>query len=657
MAEPRPRLMLGFALTVSLLGLVSLRQLRPTGILETFGLAALAHLACIFTAWLLAVLGWGRSLMRIVLGDEGAAFGRAAWITVAAALGSLFAAQWHLAVVSLPSSARYVFGSFFIVVGGALNVITRAKPRVRPRLSRAEWLLGAFLALYVSVRFVQVTRLARHGDPLYYHLVAPVLWCRQHGLQFDNARPLDYVASLWEGLYVFPAQWFLRSGDVGLPQVQIFAQWIHLTLGWALCGALSYALLRSLRLPRVPAMLGSFAALTTRSLWWTGGLAKNDCGAASWALAGLLVLFAAPRPTARRYFAAAILLGAAFMAKYTAAFAIVPLLLLFLFRAGPRRLGLLLPLGTALVLGGVLGGIPIIIRNTANVGMPLFPFGARATKSQLLSETTLDYIGGLSPSGIAPGWKWRLQRLGELSQEGTLAPACALAPVLIWFVASRRWKRVRLDGRWSTFAMGAIASLALFLLIARAGTDFRLLGPGLLLLSVVGTITTFLLLRLLRRSRSFSPLPAAFFTFAALAATSRFAPEAILDRIHDLPLQRGLAAHTAGDAKMWAATLPRSRIITTGDNEIYYLLEHDVLVATDDPAEDRRWRQAMLAHLPPEVLLHEWHRLGFVYLLDTAFPGEPAPLREYLWPAIERHPEWIAFRGREAVVLSLQGAE
>ncbi len=143
--------------------------------------------------------------------------------------------------------------------------------------------------------------------------------------------------------------------------------------------------------------------------------------------------------------------------------------------------------------------------------------------------------------------------------------------------------------------------------------------------------------------------------FTAKAALER--AEAILDRIHDLPLQRGLAAHTAGDAKMWAATLPRSRIITTGDNEIYYLLEHDVLVATDDPAEDRRWRQAMLAHLPPEVLLHEWHRLGFVYLLDTAFPGEPAPLREYLWPAIERHPEWIAFRGREAVVLSLQGAE
>lgn len=512
------------------------------------------------------------------------------------------------------------------------------------------------MSAYVAVRFVQSTRLARHGDPLYYHLVAPVIWVRGGGIGFDAAHPLNFNASLWEYLYLWPAQWFLGKDDIGLPAIQVFAQWTHLSVGWLGMGLAVVALLRRLRFPATPALLGGFAALATRTPWWTGALAKNDCGAALWLLSGVLLLWGDTRNTTRRNIAAGILIGAAFVVKYTVALVILPVLAgwsFLLLRRNPRKAPQAL---AAVLLGGLLCAAPNLWRNYAGSGLAFFPVSFGNPNVPSLSQTYREYIDDLSPVRTDTGVSWRLDRLKDLAGEGPLALVALCIPVLPILRMGRRRRSVLTADAPLALSCAVFASFLSFLIVARPGTDLRLLGPGIVLLNGLGTVMTLIALRGLARSRPLLRwIPAGLLTFGAVASTCRFAPESLVDRFRGLPLQQEITRHTGGDTKVWVATHVgrEERIVTTGDNEIYYLLGHDVRVATDDPTLDRLWRQLISNGASAEEILLSFRARGFRYLLDTRFAGEPSALSVRLRPTTESHPEWTAFRGRDANLIDL----
>lgn len=645
------------AAALSVIGLVVQRNYTPTGITEAFGLRSVAGLFVIFLLWLVAVVGWGRAATGFLGASDGPdRRGVESW-SLALGLGSLFAAAW--AGFATPFGSRGVtVGSAVFLLGGAVAFAAAERTPAGPsRRDLRRTLLGALVAAYVVVRFVQATRLARHGDPLYYHLVAPVMWARSGFIGFDPSHPLNFVASLWEYLYLWPAQWFSGPSGVGLPAIQIFGQWIHLSVGWMGMGLAVISLLRRLRFPPLPALIGGFAALSTRSLWWAGALAKNDCGAALWLLSGVLLLWGNRRDSIRRYLAAGMLIGAAFVAKYTVAFLVLPLMVGWTIRL-LRRASRAFPVALAsLLLGASLSAGPILARNYLGTGLPLFPVSMGTGNSDSLSESSRAYIEGISPGNVDTRVSWRLERLAELSVEGPLAVMALLIPVLLLGRLRGRTKGLaHKDGPLTLFLV-SFGSLLCFLAIGRPGTDFRLLGPGIVLLNASGTLITLIGLRgLARRTSRLRWIPAGFLTFAAMASTCRFAPEAILDRFRDLPLQRELLRHTGGDAKVWAASHvePTERIVTTGDDEIYYLLGHEVHVATDDIALDRLWREEISKGASVEEILVSFRDRGFRYLLDTSIPGEVSELSSRVRPSLESHPEWTVFQGRDARFIDLR---
>lgn len=651
----------GFAaVALSLIGLVVQRCYAPTGITEAFGLRSVAGLFVIFLFWLVAVIGWGRAATWLVgRSDEPDLRGVEEW-SLALSLGSLFAAAWACLATTLGSRGVTVGSSVFLL-GGTFAFAAAGRATAVPS-RRDPWrtLLLALVSAYVVVRFVQATRLARHGDPLYYHLVAPVSWVKSGFIGFDASHPLNFLASLWEYLYLWPAQWFLGHDGVGLPAIQIFAQWIHLSVGWMGMGLVVISLLRRLRFPPVPALLGGFAALATRSLWWAGALAKNDCGAALWLLSGVLLLWGNKRNSTRRYLAAGILIGAAFVAKYTVAFLILPLMVgwsILLLRRAAREFPVAL---AALLLGALIAAGPTLVRNDLGTGLPLFPVSFGRVNAASLSESSREYIKWISPGGVDTTVSWRLERLAELSAEGPLTIVGLFIPVLFFPRLCGRTKGVaQKDGPLTLFLV-SFASLLCFLAIGSPGTDVRLLGPGIVLLNVSGTLIALIGLRSLsRRAPQVRWIPAGFLTFAAIASTCRFAPEAVLDRFRDLPLQREVLNHTGGDAKVWAATHvePSDRIVTTGDNEIYYLLGHEVHVATDDMVLDRLWREKISKGASAEEILVSFRDRGFRYLLDTRFPGEISALSSRLRPSLDSHPEWTVFQGKDARLIDLRRVE
>ncbi len=610
----------------------------------------------LFVFWLSGVVGWGWVAQRAVTGSSTLGSRE---LATALSLGSLLAAFAGYAF-SVCGRRAFFVGSLAYCSSG-LVAFVGAWPR-RARMSgRVPRLLVGWLTLYALVRFVQVTRLSRHGDPFYYHLAAPVMWLRHASLAFDAAHPLNFQASLWEGLYLWPAQWFLGPDTVGLPAIQIFAQWTHVTLGWMGLGVTAIALLRSVRYPLVPSLIGGFAALASYSLWWTGGLAKNDCGAALWSLGAALLLLEGQAGQVkrrtdgqRRWLAAGLLLGAAFVAKYTVAFVLVPLVIAWLVVI-VRPLGLretLLAIAPVAV-GVCLAASPFLLRNAVGTGAPLFPIGANP-RDGTLSESVREYIGDLSPSGIDGGLRWRAERLAELLNEGTLVAAWVLAPLAL---VSVRGRRTEVGRRRQVLVATGLLSVCAFLLVARPGTDLRLLGPGIVLVTAGGALLGLLLLRALaRRWFRRPPVPVGALVFLAVAATCRFAPEAIVDRYRGIPLQRAIAEHTGGDVKIFAAThIERgARIVTTGDNEIFYLLGHDVSVATEDVGLDRGWREWIQRNDTAVHVLAAFRARGFSYLLDTRFPGEAPPLAALLRPSLDAHPEWTVYDGREARLIDLR---
>jgi hypothetical protein len=644
------------ALVFSAAGFAAVRTYIPTSTTEDFGLGSVLGLLLIFLFWLAAVVGWGRAASQLIGASPRDAFrGAEAW-ALALGLGGVFAACW--AYLTVIAGFHGPISSNVFLLGGVLVFAIIPSPPPVPR-ARRHAVLTALLASYCVLRFVQSTHLARHGDPLYYHLVAPVLWLRSGTIAFDPQHPLNFQASLWEYLYLWPAHLFLGKGEVGLPAIQIFAQWTHLTLGWVGMGLAVIALLQRLRFPPVVALIAGFAGLATSSLWRNGVLAKNDCGAAAWLLCGAVLLSGGGRSTTRNV-AAGVFIGAAFVAKYTVAFTALPLLLGWLVYQSidaPKRL----PSAVASVLlGGLLSATPLLARNLRGTGSAIYPLSFGTTTLSTLSESQRAIIYGMAPSVPDNHVSWRVERLGELAGEGTLAIVALAIPLFLARGLLAPARSFAFRRRCLLLFFAALGSLLCFLVVARPGTQFRLLGPGIVLLNVSGTLISILMIRFLsRRVRAFRLLPSGLLVLGAVVATSRLAPEAVLDRIRDLPLQRSLLEHSAGDAKLWIATnVPRlARIVTTGDNEIYYLLGHDVSAATDDLSLDRLWRQEVSAGASGELILRAFRARGFDYLLDTRFPWELSALSSRLGPVLDRHREWIAFQGKDSRLIDLSRVE
>ncbi len=477
-----------------------------------------------------------------------------------------------------------------------------------------EWILVSSLVVLVLMRIIQAGFPIRHGDPLYYHLLAPRLWAQSGGDYFNFNLPIAYLASLWEYNYLYAMSFWFGENGKGLIEGQIHSQYLHLL--WGVGGSLLVAgtIVKHLTNSRIIVLLAVVAVATTKSLQWSVPLAKNDWGIVFWTLsAAYLLLFLPSKHRKASAICGGLLAGAACMAKLTSAMTILPIFILggvLRFRAYGLSAFKDLSIGVVIAL---LAMLPITLRNYLATSNPFFPLMNDFFPSVLATQSYLDFIMPHHSNTASLGGSYWLGRISELLKESPLIFILLLSP-LLFFARDLIKDRIRFFG--TIFI--AVLSFILLATFLGSGLELRLLGPGLVMFVIFAVTVVWVFLKKLPEKIG---LALAFLAVVGVLAGSRI-PFHALTKLPKRPSgDQAILEHTGGVAKQWLRknVKPGEHVVMMAENEAYYLSHLKLTVITERPDLDPIFRESeSLIELVARVKNIE----GMRYLLCSTHSGK-----------------------------------
>jgi hypothetical protein len=336
-----------------------------------------------------------------------------------------------------------------------------------------DWYWVAWPALYYLARAFTCGLPQQHSDPLYYHLAAPKLWATLAQIRLVPEHPSFAQAALWEPVFGLPQIWLGAKGLANHVTTQIYGQWMHMLwgqIGTTLAGAaLLKIVVRGLK-PGI-ALFAAWLATTLPAFEWTGCLAKNDY---------IIVLFfvaAIIEAVEERYALAGLLAGFACGTKILSGWGALGLLALVPLAWWPRY-----------ALAAFIGILPVLIRNYAFTGNPVFPILDRAIgphwTSELWTNHNLSFGGGPRFDFAMLGWLWEKMLEKPLPKILVALGAAALArgylrmgkfpaPRLFLFLAvplalALLMLRPPADGRYGNYIAAALTLFAMAAVLREA---------------------------------------------------------------------------------------------------------------------------------------------------------------------------------------------
>lgn len=514
----------------------------------------------------------------------------------------------------------------------------------------------AFLLLFLT-RSIQALQPNQHGDPLYYHLLAPQMWLTAGSHAFSEYFPLAYLASSWEYLYGLIGSSFLGTAGDGLIAGQITGQAIHLYLGFFLSGFILYTIFLNFGFTRTISSLACIAALTVRELQWTAALGKNDWGITALFLFSLYYLLDPIKKDSKRsYFFSVLFVSICFAARPGTIYSILGIWLpIFLFRVYGRRRAI----GTLAVYsisGALIGLAPIYLRNFYFTGNPLFPFFENVFQTKLLAQSYIEYVSVYQGFLDLNSWPNITNRFITIAKQSLFLPFLAFVP-LLWIVLSRTnrpSKRAKEDRDMCLFAMCTLVTILIFAVFAPSHLIIRYLGPTLPIAAALGVIIFFSWCAYLIRFRINTFMPyISFLVLAALLANSKI-PVHVIKKFPDSdPPHQFILKHTGGPAKAWLRknANPNELIVIAGESEAYYLGRNRFTVLTEHYGLDQIYRR------------HKYQNdaLGFLREIHTKF-GAKYYVESFQIDALSQkirlltrvnHRHAIAFRAGSAIIIDL----
>ncbi len=585
---------------------------------------------CVFLFWASCVLAWGRGLCSLLRLENLGWFGAALFGTLGASWAAMILG--HLGLVGISSGGLAVV----LLLGGfVVNLAYRNHDSVVLEVkSKPEWetiVAIAAIGIFLGVRMLQAFLAHGTSDPALYHLLAPRLWFDRGEIYFSQDAPITFQASYWEYLFLWGN--LLLGGPVGkgLIEGQLFGQWTHVFFGG---GGLILALwyfLGDFFKNRLALGLVLFCGISWTSLASIAVIAKNDWGAIFWVVSGsVLLLDEAKIESIWNCILGGLILGVAFVSKLTLGVWIFSFLLfweIFGIRVRGRAL-------FYVFVGLAAGVLPIFVRNYVATGNPVFP--------------TLNFI-------FASPWLAPSHQLSTLSDHGGLV----LAPALLWirmkfflhdsygfmgiaflpFV----WKQIRWVKPLKILAVTTFVVVLFFLFWEFQFGFLRWVGPGLVFFGVAGGACTVLLIQNLFRKKASQSIVFAIFLFLIAWKSTDFhiLSQPFVSTSPSMSI-RDPEIHLGGDSKAWlrmnASVL--DLVVTTGDNQLYYLSHMNVVAIRDRSDWDQITYQLQFAWELVEAL----DRLGVKYLLDTRHWDN------VYWGRVSFLVNGLAFRYPESVV-------
>ena len=308
----------------------------------------------VFWGWAFSLFAWGHLIRGAVLpsaefeAPDRSPF-RLVWLDLAVGTAAAFLVAvilGHSGVLG-PQLRPLAIGTAMLgpILAGWREGAPHSK-LLRPKLMRAarerwrslNWpervAIGSIVVLLV-LRMFHGFRIASHGDPYIYELMAPRVWFETGKIWVPPHLPYIAQAGSWNYLYLWN---FLllggRPGE-GLIAVQHFSQWSHLILGMGGSALALHAVLTGLGVGSRWKWLGILGALTLPELRDVATLVKGDWGTIFWATSGVALLLVTKKRSLRATAAIGAFFGLAFTAKFTSAYFLITVMALAIVSAGP----------------------------------------------------------------------------------------------------------------------------------------------------------------------------------------------------------------------------------------------------------------------------------------------------------------------------------
>ena len=454
--------------------------------------------------------------------------------------------------------------------------------------------------------------LLAHGtsDPFLYHLTGPRFWWAMGRVYLPPHLPIIYQGSWWEYLLIWGDILFAEYPGRGLIEAHLFGQLIQVLIGVGGTTLALFVLIEQI-IPSFPIAfpVAVLPGISSSSLWNVSCLAKSDLGACFWSLTGLVFLFE------ENALLAGCFAGFGVAAKWNNGLFIVPTFAAFIlirhFRTR-RSLRETLRFTLSLLTGGLVFAAPILVRNGIATGNPVFPLLNEYFITSNLGSSTL---AQLPTFGQSYETKSRLSKLVSLLSDSPFDFALLLAPLFLFLRRSTSAVQAVLLGLLVTFGFFTVIGVRDF--FPRWLGSAYALAPALGMLIALYTGTD--LLALIFKTKS--PIFARSFVVLCLSLLILIhrpdwtSLKTVFSFISPSYVIQNEEVHLGGASKAWLRrnAAPSDLIFTTGDNEIYYLSDYNVVPMTEAPAITE------LIHglRKPTDLLDALGRAGGRYLLDT----------------------------------------
>jgi hypothetical protein len=602
----------------------------------------------VFLGWAVCAFGWGRALSRATGVDRlglgrlapGLVLGTVALSAMGAALGFLGLAGYALLPLHL----------VLLLLGPLLGL---RGPRERGSKSRVEVLVLALVLLDLGHRFVRAGLANGSTDPAMYHLFAPRYWNEAGRITFSPNWPEMFHASHWEHLFIWGGSLLGGPMGRGLIETQFFGQWVHV-LGFAGALAALYALLVRFGVPRAWAAAALLVPSCSQGLLHYTSFAKNGLGLASWSLFSLLLLMPGSARTPLQLALGGALAGMAISGKATLAASVLPwLAVAWWLRAREKGFSRSLADARWVVLGAVLGALPIYARNLAFTGNPFFPIlghGLWPAPEWWSQSSHENLVANLARPAASLAEVWR--GLKPLLLSFPLTPIVLLLPPFAMVVPAWRPPAAVLTA--------SLVSFAAFSAFVFANAFPRWLAPSLLLVDALAVgFAGLAASRFLKRK--LVELPAAF--VAAALVFGGLVPFSETIAI----LRNGMSAdvtwrtppiNEGGDSKAWLRRNARpglDPVVSLGERGYYpyYFLRPVTLYIQPD------LDSATYGIFDGRELVRRLRSFGLRYAIDVRhFAGGYYSVHAKVMAALVRaHPEAVVYRGKDSYVVDLAALE
>jgi len=523
----------------------------------------------IFILFVLGISSWG-AFIRQKLSYQFLSKTEEALFDLSVGTALAYVVSYFLTPFGLFSSSSGIFLWLVLSVGFSLGFSS---------LSLTKWfnfkqnffgkLFMVLIPIIVIGKMIEGIQFHQHGDAYVTYLVGPRAWGESGSFEAFLRYSQLFLSTSWESLFAWGTALMGFRGGAGLDISQWFSQWASGGIGvfgtLLVCMTFCERLAKQYPLNSIWFPVIAISTAQVPVLRWTQNLAKNDMGIAFWGISAFYFSIYCAALSPSLAFFAGLLTGAAVVGKFTVLILGV-LVSLYVIATAKKN-------SWFFILGGLVGSLPVLIRNYVLTQNPIFPWMPSLFHSSILNE--------FAENGASAAMKKSFLFSDVPSYYSEFFSQAPLYLTIFVLLLIPRFFKPTLK-----LVIIPFISFIIFTIALRPSTGIRYQNASLMLICLFSTYFMFFIIeyfgeRYLKKATAFLTTAVLMVFSAGLLANSNLT----LFTFFQIGNQKkfGTFSETlvntnqiGGPAKVWIRShiKPTEKILSFGDVHIYYLIDY-----------------------------------------------------------------------------------